>query len=103
MVTEEYVGTVEGYDKRTHHAYIHLTRGTLHRGDLVHFKGRGVDEDQRLTHLEHDHAPVDEAHQGEDVEAAVRRPLLGRVRVFVVRDPYQGGEGAALQALFPDG
>ena len=86
MTWEERIGTVTHYYPKAHAAAVELDRGTLHVGDTIHILGPGVDRRERVTSLQIDHTPVDEASAGENVGILVRDFVPRRAEVFLVRE-----------------
>jgi translation elongation factor EF-1alpha len=100
MEPEEHVGRVESYQPETQAANVHVDAGHLEMGDIVHFQGTDADFEEAVTSLRRDRQPVQEAHEGEDVEIWVRHPVSEGTEVRRVRDPYEEDQAEMLGRFF---
>lgn len=68
---ETKIGTVTHYYTHLHVAAVKIAAGELHKGDLIHIKGRTSDFTQRVDSMEFEHQSADIAKPGDDVGIAV--------------------------------
>lgn len=100
MQPEEHVGKVWEYRPETQTANVHIDRGHLEEGDIVHFQGRNTDFEEAVTSIRQDRQPVQAVHEGQDAEIWVRRPVAEGSEVRRVRDPYEDGQAEILGQFF---
>lgn len=100
MQPEEHVGRVQGYRPETQAANVHVERGHLELGDIVHFEGRDTDFEEAITSLRQNRQPVQAVHEGQEAEIWVRRPVAEGSEVRRVKDPYEDGQAEILGQFF---
>jgi putative protease len=71
------IGVITHYFPHVKAAVIKLSKGALKAGDTVYIKGHTTDFKQPVKSLQHNHAAVQEAKQGQEVGLKVK----SRVRI----------------------
>lgn len=84
-MAERRIGVIDHYYPKVHAAVLDVQEGDLHVGDTVHIKGPAVEFTEKVTSLEIDHVPIEEAHKGDHVGLLVERPVR-KAEVFVIDD-----------------
>lgn len=80
---EELVGTVTHYFGRLQVGVVRLT-GSITLGDLLCFRGRQTDFEQRVTSMEIEHTPVETAPAGADLAIKVDQRVREGDKVYRV-------------------
>ena len=91
---EHRIGHVVNVLPREHKIEIRVEQGTLHPHDLVHVKGSGIDQLQRIERIDIGDQPVREARSGQVVaiHSDYTVPSKARPDVFLVRSEFPGEE-----------
>lgn len=100
MQPEEHVGTVQAYQPETQTANVHVDKGHLEMGDILHFQGSDTDFEEAVTSLRQDRQPVQSVHADQDAEIWVRHPVEEGTEVTLVRDPYRDDQAELLGRFF---
>jgi putative protease len=69
-MAEELIGTVTHYFAKPEVGVVKLN-GAIAVGDVLHFRGRTTDFEQKLNSMQVDHAPVETAAAGSEVALKV--------------------------------
>lgn len=100
MQTEEHVGRVMEYRSTVKTAAIHVDREHLEIGDVVHFRGEGIDHEEPVTSLRQNREPVQAVHTGQDADMVVQEPVPEGTEVLRVKDPYEDSQAELLGGFF---
>jgi putative protease len=80
---ETKVGTVEHYYGKVQAAAVGLS-GDLKVGDTIHIKGATDDVTKKVTSMQMDHVPIQEAHKGQHVGVQIPTKVHDNSQVFKV-------------------
>jgi putative protease len=83
---ERKVGKVTHYYPRVHAAVVSMENGRIKKGDTVHIKGMHDDLVERVSSLELDHEPIEEARAGQSIGLEVVAPVHEGADVFLVEE-----------------
>ena len=84
-MAEELIGTVTHYFAKPEVGVVKLS-GAVAIGDVLHFRGRTTDLQQKLTSMQVDHASVETAAAGSEVALKVDDRVRQGDEVFRVSD-----------------
>ena len=84
-MAEELIGTVTHYFAKPEVGVVKLS-GAVAIGDVLHFRGRTTDLEQKLTSMQVDHASVETAAAGSEVALKVDDRVRQGDEVFRVTD-----------------
>ena len=84
-MAEELIGTVTHYFGKPEVGVVKLS-GAVAIGDVLHFRGRTTDLEQKLTSMQVDHASVETAAAGSEVALKVDDRVRQGDEVFRVTD-----------------
>lgn len=83
---EEKVGRITHYFSKINVGVLELSKGELHVGDTIHFKGHTSDFYQKVESIQVENNPVDSAKPGEPVGIKVESPVRENDIVFKVTE-----------------
>lgn len=83
-MTEQEIGHVTHWFSSIGVAGIHIDRGELHEGDVIHILGHTSDIEQRVGSMEIEHRHVTEAHPGDDVGIVIGGHARDHDTVYLV-------------------
>jgi len=83
---EEDVGRITHYFSKINVGVLELSKGELHVGDTIHFKGHTSDFYQKVESIQVENNPVDSAKPGEPVGIKVESPVRENDIVFKVTE-----------------
>jgi putative protease len=83
---EEEVGRITHYFSKINVGVLELSKGELHVGDTIHFKGHTSDFYQKVESIQVENNPVDSAKPGEPVGIKVESPVRENDIVFKVTE-----------------
>jgi putative protease len=83
---EEEVGRITHYFSKINVGVLALSKGELHVGDTIHFKGHTSDFYQKVESIQVENNPVDSAKPGEPVGIKVESPVRENDIVFKVTE-----------------
>ncbi|MCK4646554.1 MAG: hypothetical protein KAU46_09895 [Candidatus Aminicenantes bacterium] len=83
---EEEVGRITHYFSKINVGVLELSKGELHVGDTIHFKGHTSDFYQKVESIQVENNSVDSAKPGEPVGIKVESPVRENDIVFKVTE-----------------
>ncbi len=83
---EEEVGRITHYFSKINVGVLELSKGELHVGDTIHFKGHTSDFYQKMESMQVENNPVDSAKPGEPVGIKVESPVRENDIIFKVTE-----------------
>ena len=83
---EQEVGRITHYFSKINVGVLELSKGELHVGDTIHFKGHTSDFYQKVESIQVENNSVDSAKPGEPVGIKVESPVRENDIVFKVTE-----------------
>lgn len=83
---EEEIGRITHFFSKISVGVLELTKGELHVGDTIHFKGHTTDFYQKVESMQVEHSAVESAKAGEPVGLKVESPVRENDIVFKVTE-----------------